>query len=55
MPLLVVGPEAVRVDELDVDEAVAGSVCKEDSVPKDRDKRGSAAEPSQQICSCKIQ
>ena len=58
VPLLVVGPEAVTIDELDaVDETLGGSVCKEDPAlkGKSRDKRGSAAEPSQHNCSCKIQ
>ena len=56
VPFLVVGPEAVTVDELDVaDETLAGSICEEDAASKGRDKRGSAAEPNQHICSCKIQ
>lgn len=48
----------MTVDELDVvDKALVGSVCKEDPAArgKGEDKRGSAAEPSQHNCSCKIQ
>ena len=52
--VLIVRPEAVRVDELDVDEILVGSECEEDAASKGRDKRGSAAEASQHNCSCKI-